>query len=284
MLSRAPRAPHITSFCKYFLCVLFILIALSIEMTRTKKSTATTSPLKSQDASKKASKFDAGAEAAEVEGTECEEYVTLATLKQMLSIQESTLKSIFESFIMSVNLRVDDLVKSVAVVKSSLEYTQRDVDDLGKMAAKLKDAEEEISTLQTDLRTQDSKLEYLENQSRRNNIRVSGIPESPDETWEVAEAKVKQAIQEQLGVDVDIERAHRVERRNRDRSSQDTQQRKPRTIVCKLRCWKQRVALAILQRRAAQVGKLREAKQAGKIAYFVLDRLVIRDKKIPSTA
>ena len=35
------------------------------------------------------------------------------------------------------------------------------------------------------------------------------------------------------------------------------------------------------ERRVAQVGKLREAKQAGKIAYFVLDRLVIRDKKIP---
>lgn len=151
--------------------------------------------------------------------------------------------------------------------------------------------------MQTDLRTQDSKLEYLENQSRKNNIRVSGIAE----TWEVAEAKVKQSIQEQLGIDVDIERAHQVDRRNRDRSSQDTQQRKLHTIVCKLRCWKQReavlkkarkskpsglfisedLALATLQRRAAQVGKLREAKQAGKIAYFVLDRLVIRDKKIP---
>ena len=42
---------------------------------------------------------------------------------------------------------------------------------------------------------------------------------------------MKQAIQEQLGIDVDIERAHRVERRNRDRSSQDTQQGKSRTIV-----------------------------------------------------
>ena len=72
--------------------------------------------------------------------------MALATLKQLLSIQESTLKSIFESFIMCVNLRVDDLVKPVAEVKSSLEYTQRDVDDLGKMAAKLKDAEEEIGT------------------------------------------------------------------------------------------------------------------------------------------
>ena len=54
---------------------------------------------------------------------------------------------------------------------------------------------------------------------------------------------MKQAIQEQLGTDVDIERAHRVERRNRDHSSQDTQQRKPCTIVCKLRCWKQREAV-----------------------------------------
>ena len=61
----------------------------SIEMTRTKKSTTTMSPLKSQDASKKASKSDLGAEAAQLEGTEREEYVTLATLKQMLSIQES---------------------------------------------------------------------------------------------------------------------------------------------------------------------------------------------------
>ena len=143
---RAPRAPHISSLYIHFLCFLFILIALSIEMTRTKKSTTTTSPLKSQDASRKASKSDSGAKAAEVEGTKCEEYVALATLKQLLSIQESTLTSIFESFIMCVNLRVDDLVKPVAEVKSSLEYTQRDVDDLGKMAAKLKDAEEEIGT------------------------------------------------------------------------------------------------------------------------------------------
>ena len=92
------------------------------EMTRPKKSTTTTSPLKSQDALNKASKSDSGAE---VEGTKCEEYVTLAILKQMLSMQESTLKSIFESFIMSVNHRVDDPVKTVAEVKSSLEMNTR---------------------------------------------------------------------------------------------------------------------------------------------------------------
>ena len=125
MHPRALRALHITSLYIYILCFLFILIALSIEMSRTKKSTTTMSPLKSQDAVKKALKSDSGAEAAEVKGTECEEYVTLATLKQMLSIQESTLKSIFESFIMSVNLRVDDLVKSVSNTRREM-YTISD--------------------------------------------------------------------------------------------------------------------------------------------------------------
>ena len=41
------------------------------------------------------------------------------------------------------------------------------------------------------------------------------------------------------------------------------------------------LALATLQRRAAQVGKVREAKQAGTIAYFELDRFVICVKKMP---
>ena len=35
---------------------------------------------------------------------------------------------------------------------------------------------------------------------------------------------------------------------------------------------------ATLQKREPQIQKLKAAKQAGKIAHFVLDRLVIRDK------
>ena len=54
------------------------------------------------------------------------------------------------------------------------------------------------------------KTKYLENQYRRNNIRVSGIPEAVGETWEDSEAKVKAVIKEKLQIDVDIERAYRV--------------------------------------------------------------------------
>ena len=79
---------------------------------------------------------------------------------------------------------------------------------------------------------------------------------------------------------------------------------KPRTIICKLRDWKQReevlrkarkekptgiyimedLASATLKKREPQVPKLFAAKEAGKIAYFILDRLVIRDKPADKSA
>lgn len=73
----------------------------------------------------------------------------------------------------------------------------------------------------------------------------------------------------------------------------------PRTIVCRIRDWKQKeeilrkarrvkpeglfisedVAPETLAKREPQLAKLKEAKRAGKVAYFILDRLVIRDKR-----
>ena len=128
-------------------------------------------------------------------------------------------------------------------------------------------------------------MEYLKNQSRRNNIRVSGIPEEPAETWEKVEEKVKAAVKEKLDFDIDIKCAHRVEKRKGGNG------RRRRTIVCRLESWKEREAVlrkarkvkpqglfiskdlarATLEKRAAQVDKL-------KTAYFILDRLIIRDK------
>ena len=94
----------------------------------------------------------------------------------------------------------------------------------------------------------------MENQSRRNNIRVQGISEAIDgETWDSTESKVKEAIRETLGIDPDIERAHRVERNpKRQRNSQtniSAQPTGPRTIVCRLRDWKQKEDLGNRSRR-----------------------------------
>ena len=181
-------------------------------------------------------------------------------------------------------------------MKTSLQYTQKDVEELKPIHAKLEDVNKELDKISKDLASHSQKMEYLENQSRRNNIRVNGIPESDNETWEDAEAKVKRAIKENLDLDVDIERARRVERRKA--KSGQANQNQPRTIVCRLRDWKQREQVLrkarrekptdiyisedlqpeTLQKREPKIPKLKAAKQAGKIAYFVLDRLVICDK------
>ena len=42
----------------------------------------------------------------------------------------------------------------------------------------------------------DNKIEFLENQSRRNNIRVDSIPEDDHETWSSADIKLKHIVGE----------------------------------------------------------------------------------------
>lgn len=115
-----------------------------------------------------------------------------------------------------------------------MQYTKKEVEDLKPIRVKLKGVNEELDDkISQDLASYSKKMEYLENQRRRNNIRATGIPESDIETWEDAEVKVKQAIKENLGIAVDIEGAHRVERRKT--KSGQANQNQPRTIVCRLR-------------------------------------------------
>ena len=124
------------------------------------------------------------------------EFVSLATLREMLQIQERMFKNMFESVLSSVNTRIDKVVKSVAELKASLEYSQQDIDDLKEAADAIDDMEEELDDIQRDLHKHAEKVVYLENQSRRNNVRIDGIPEQDNKTWLNTETKVKEVLQE----------------------------------------------------------------------------------------
>ena len=165
-----------------------------------------------------------------------DEFVTMAQVLELLKVQESMLKALFESVLQSLSMRLDEVVKSVQSIKTSLEFTQKNMEELKPVQAELIKTSKEIERLNSDLSSQSLSLEYMENRCRRNNIRVNGILESSRETWEEAEEKVKDAVKTKLGVDIDIERAHRVERKHR----QGKESNQPRAIVCKLRDWKQR--------------------------------------------
>lgn len=228
------------------------------------------------------------------------EFVSLATLREMLQMQERMFKNMFESVLSSVNPRIDKVVKSVAELKASLEYSQQDIDDLKEAADSIDEMEEELDDIQTGLHKQEEKLVYLENQSRRNNVRIDGIPEQHNETWLNTETKVKEVLQEKLNPSFEpmIERAHRTGARPRSGAADDINTR-PRTIVCRLRDWRQKddilraarrikpsgifvnedLANETIEKRKRQVDELNAAKRAGKTAYFVLDRLVIKERR-----
>ena len=215
-------------------------------------------------------------------------------------------KTLLDSLLNNFNSRLDTVVESVADIKTrlnicqkdtsefktSLEFSQKDIDEL-----KLKIETEvvaDISDIYDCIDYHMDKLEYLENQSRRNNIRIDGISEEENESWDTTAEKVKHVLTEKLGLATqpDIERAHRISR------FVAGSRRRPRTIVCRLRDWRQKdlfirsarrikpaglfinedLAKETMEKREDQRPKMEEAKRNGKMAYFVLDKLIVKDR------
>ena len=95
-------------------------------------------------------------------------------------------KNFVESIAANLTKRVDDLVTKIADLKASLEFSQNDIENhktqITLLDTNLQSAVEEITKLQTLGAKQLEKATYLENQSRRNNVRIEGIVEE----WEAA--------------------------------------------------------------------------------------------------
>ncbi|XP_065642647.1 uncharacterized protein LOC136074270 isoform X2 [Hydra vulgaris] len=74
------------------------------------------------------------------------------------------------------------------------------------------------------------KLAELEDRSRRNNLRFTGIEEDENETWELSEEKIQNVLKTKLGFksNVEIERAHRTRKKSSDGKKYN------RTIIVKL--------------------------------------------------
>ena len=230
------------------------------------------------------------------------EIVTLATVRELLKAQENMFKALFELSMNTVNKRIDNLITTVSDLKASLEFTQKDLQELIPSVEKVSIIEQEISNTKSYVNQQKDKAEYLENQSRRNIIRVDGIPEVHGETWDTTESLVKEVLKDKLQMsdEIFIERAHRVGRKVSSQDSNSYTSTRPRTIVSRLNHWKQKesilknarklkprgiffnedLAFETLQKRRAQVSQLIEAKRSGRIAYFILDKLIIRDKPV----
>lgn len=96
-------------------------------------------------------------------------------------------------------------------IVTSLEFTQAKLDEALAKIKQISDVNsnyekiiEALSKENDELREQiqghESHLDYLNDQSRRNNLRIVGIPEETGENWEKCQGKVTKMIKEKLNI------------------------------------------------------------------------------------
>lgn len=222
----------------------------------------------------------------------------LATVRELLKQQREDFSAMINSVLKSFQDRYDTLHITVNDLKHSLDFAHKEIDSLKKQCDEDKELKtsqgNEIDNLKFCLYKLDDKTDYIENQSRRNNVRFDGVLESARETWDETEKKVTKLLSTNMKFQEvpPIERAHRVGPKKAD---------KPRSIVVKFANYKGREAVLrsgkllkgsnifaredlserVMARRKEQMEAMKAARNLGKLAYFSYDKLVIRERPLP---
>ena len=228
--------------------------------------------------------------------------VTMDVVKTLLQSQAEAFKASFVLLIQDVKDEMKSIRNDINDLKASLQFSQAKLDEAEKSMAKIDQIVcahgDNLNSMNEFADSTEDQLEYLENQSRRCNVRIIGLPEDKqqEKTWDDTEHVVKKALEETLKLEknIDIERWHRVNHRQ----SGSSHNNEPRPIVAKIASWKDKEIILMkarelkpkgvkflpdlssrtIQKRKEKVPDLLAARKAGKIAYFILDRLVIKEK------
>ncbi len=237
------------------------------------------------------------------------EYVTMEVVRELLSVQLQSFKSAVELLTGRINDDIKAIRDDVNDLKSGLSFTCKDVEDIqGKLTALESNCQQIESGVKDQRSIVDSledQMEYQENQSRRNNVKLIGIPESDGpESWSDSEKIFMDNVKAELHIeeDLQIERAHRVGSKRQEstyvRRDGSVAPSKPRPIVAKLKSYKDRERILsaaksirppdmkfledfsqrTLNKRNSLTPKLLEARQKGKLAYFVAGKLIVRNR------
>ncbi|XP_065658843.1 uncharacterized protein LOC136083376 [Hydra vulgaris] len=162
----------------------------------------------------------------------------------MFQKQQNDILSLISANLKLTNDRIDGLLKEISTLKETCEMLKKDNvnrnadqnktnKQLIKFEKTQKDIEESLTFYQD---CNDKKMsEQLEDRQRRNNLRIEGVKENDNESWDDTEKIIINIFENNLNVNgVIIERAHRtgiIEKKN------------PRTIVIKLLNHKDKVKI-----------------------------------------
>ena len=128
------------------------------------------------------------------------------TFQTIMDSQLKTFQACLQACMDSTNKRIDTFVREtitdIAEIKASLQYTQKEVDqmkeDVNNNSAQRVVTDRLLQRLDADVRRLDDACDYLENQSRRNNLRIDGVKEKPGESWEETEAALRLVVKRDL--------------------------------------------------------------------------------------
>lgn len=215
--------------------------------------------------------------------------------KDLINQQENRFKDFVQMILDSSNKRLDGLTREVQDLKTSLQFTQNELDMLKQehtqSSERLNSVGADLTSLQQTTLSVSTKLEYTENHSKRNNIIVDGIAESPNEKWAETEVKVRSLLSEKLKMDhrqIEIECVHRS-------GKPVPMGNKPRPITVKLLRHKDKLSIlakakalkgsnvyinedftdTVRQKRRELLPEMKAARQRGDIAYLRYDKLIV---------
>ena len=225
--------------------------------------------------------------------------------QSIVDAQLKAFQACMQACMESNNKRFDDFVRvtisDISELKASLQFTQKELHEL-KLSVKVNiddntSTDKLLAKLTDDMKRVDDAADYMENQSRRNNLRVDGVKEKPGETWQETEAALRQVVQRELKLPADQVSALQIERAHRTGAPTTTQ--RERTIVVKFGSFKDRDTIIraartvkpkgyffnedfsqrVITRRKELLPDMREARERGKIAYLSFDKLVVKDRQ-----
>ena len=221
----------------------------------------------------------------------------LTIIKELLAVQQNAYKDATSLLFNSLNQRIDDQNNTIYELRRSLEHSQN---ELSETKNELEKCKKEISNqskllnesvkVTKDLNDQVSRLE---DHSRKRNIRIEGIEEGQQENWQQTLKKVDKLLKEKMELkEIEVEYAHRIKR------TDNTNPSRPRTIVARLKhdadknlamknSWKLKgsrifmnedLSDQTIKKRQEKLPELKAARENGKIAYFINDKLIIKEK------
>ena len=143
-------------------------------------------------------------------------YITNVMSQNFVTLE--VVRELLQMLITDVRSEMKDIKKEIGEFKDSLEFTQREVNDnqdrVMAMETRLEGLKVRLDDQIDTIEKVEDNVEYIENQLRRNNIKILGVEENntTEKSWDDTEQMVKNIIREKLDINEEIntECAHRV--------------------------------------------------------------------------